>query len=38
MRRGCLPEDVVTAILYLHEQQYETGQALPITGGQVMLN
>jgi NAD(P)-dependent dehydrogenase (short-subunit alcohol dehydrogenase family) len=38
MRRGCLPEDVVTAILYLREQQYETGQALPITGGQVMLN
>lgn len=38
MKRGCLPEDVVTAILYLTEQQYETGQALPITGGQVMLN
>ncbi len=38
MRRGCLPEDVVTAILYLHDQQYETGQALPVTGGQVMLN
>jgi NAD(P)-dependent dehydrogenase (short-subunit alcohol dehydrogenase family) len=38
MRRGCLPEDVVTAILYLREQTYETGQALPITGGQVMLN
>ena len=37
MRRGCLPEDVVRGIVYLVEQQYETGQALPITGGQVML-
>jgi len=26
------------AILYLIEQQYETGQALPVTGGQVMLS
>ena len=25
------------AIYYLIEQQYETGQALPVTGGQVML-
>jgi NAD(P)-dependent dehydrogenase (short-subunit alcohol dehydrogenase family) len=37
MGRGCLPEDVVRAILYLVEQEYETGQALPVTGGQVML-
>lgn len=37
MRRGCLPSDVARAILYLHDQQYETGQALPVTGGQVML-
>jgi len=37
IRRGCLPKDVATAILYLHEQEYETGQALPVTGGQVML-
>lgn len=37
MGRGCRPEDVVRAILYLVEQQYETGQALPVTGGQVML-
>jgi NAD(P)-dependent dehydrogenase (short-subunit alcohol dehydrogenase family) len=38
MKRGCTPEDVVTAILYLHDQRYETGQAIPVTGGQVMLN
>jgi NAD(P)-dependent dehydrogenase (short-subunit alcohol dehydrogenase family)/rhamnose utilization protein RhaD (predicted bifunctional aldolase and dehydrogenase) len=37
MGRGCRPEDVVVAILYLVEQQYETGQAMPVTGGQVML-
>lgn len=38
MGRGCVPRDVARAILYLHEQEYETGQALPVTGGQVMLN
>ena len=38
MNRGCMPEDVSRAILYAVEQQYETGQALPVTGGQVMLN
>lgn len=38
MRRGCEAEDVVKAILYLIEQKYETGQALPVTGGQVMLS
>jgi NAD(P)-dependent dehydrogenase (short-subunit alcohol dehydrogenase family) len=37
IRRGCLPRDVAVAILYAHEQQYETGQAIPVTGGQVML-
>ena len=35
--RGCRTEDVVRAILYIIEQQYETGQAIPVTGGQVML-
>jgi len=25
------------ALLYLIDQEYETGQALPVTGGQVML-
>jgi NAD(P)-dependent dehydrogenase (short-subunit alcohol dehydrogenase family)/rhamnose utilization protein RhaD (predicted bifunctional aldolase and dehydrogenase) len=37
MRRGCTLGDVVRAILYLVEQVYETGQALPVTGGQIML-
>jgi len=36
MQRGCTIEDVVRAILYVIEQQYETGQAIPVTGGQVM--
>jgi NAD(P)-dependent dehydrogenase (short-subunit alcohol dehydrogenase family)/rhamnose utilization protein RhaD (predicted bifunctional aldolase and dehydrogenase) len=35
--RGCLPSDVVKAILYVIEQEYETGQAVPVTGGQEML-
>jgi len=38
MRRGCQPEDVMKAISYIIEQKYETGQAVPVTGGQVMLN
>ena len=37
MNRGCREEDVVVAILYLIEQKYETGQAIPVTGGQEML-
>jgi NAD(P)-dependent dehydrogenase (short-subunit alcohol dehydrogenase family)/rhamnose utilization protein RhaD (predicted bifunctional aldolase and dehydrogenase) len=37
MGRGCRVEDVMKAIFYLVDQQYETGQALPVTGGQVML-
>lgn len=36
--RGCRVEDVVSAICYIVEQKYETGQAVPVTGGQVMLN
>lgn len=35
--RGCRVEDVVKAIRYVIEQEYETGQAVPVTGGQVML-
>lgn len=35
--RGCRPSDVVKAILYAVEQSYETGQAIPVTGGQIML-
>ena len=38
MNRGCATADVVKAIYYLIEQKYETGQALPVTGGQVMLS
>ena len=38
MNRGCLPEDVACAVMYCVEQKYETGQAIPVTGGQVMLN
>lgn len=38
MKRGCTTSDVMKAIYYLIEQQYETGQALPVTGGQIMLN
>jgi NAD(P)-dependent dehydrogenase (short-subunit alcohol dehydrogenase family) len=35
--RGCKVEDVLKAIFYLIEQEYETGQAIPVTGGQIML-
>ena len=38
MNRGCLPIDVARAVMYCVEQKYETGQAVPVTGGQVMLN
>jgi len=38
MRRGCTTPDVMKAIYYLMEQNYETGQAVPVTGGQVMLS
>jgi len=38
MGRGCTPRDVLEALYYLVAQQYETGQALPVTGGQVMLS
>ena len=37
MRRGCSGIDVVRAIFYCVEQKYETGQAIPVTGGQIML-
>ena len=38
MNRGCLPSDVAKAVMYCVEQRYETGQAIPVTGGQVMLS
>lgn len=37
MKRGCSVEDVACAVFYVVEQKYETGQAIPVTGGQVML-
>ena len=37
LNRGCLPIDVARAIFYIVEQTYETGQAVPVTGGQEML-
>ena len=38
MKRGCSPHDIVIAILYCLEQKYETGQAIPVTGGQEMIH
>jgi NAD(P)-dependent dehydrogenase (short-subunit alcohol dehydrogenase family) len=38
IRRGCSPLDVTRTIFYCVEQCYETGQAIPVTGGQKMLN
>lgn len=35
--RGCLVDDVAKAIYYAMGQVYETGQAIPVTGGQIML-
>nr|WP_237223354.1 SDR family NAD(P)-dependent oxidoreductase [Spirochaeta thermophila] len=37
MGRGCTGPDVMRALYYIVEQEYETGQALPVAGGQVML-
>jgi len=38
MGRGCTTPDIMKTIYYLMEQKYETGQAVPVTGGQVMLS
>jgi len=38
LERGCRTDDVLKAVLYIMEQEYETGQAVPVTGGQNMLN
>jgi sorbitol-6-phosphate 2-dehydrogenase len=37
MKRGCTTEDVMKAVRYVVDQRYETGQAIPVTGGQLML-
>ncbi len=36
MGRGFALEDILRAIYYVIEQKYETGQAVPVTGGQIM--
>jgi sorbitol-6-phosphate 2-dehydrogenase len=36
MGRGCTVKDVLKAVYYLIEQQYETGQAILVAGGQIM--
>jgi len=36
--RGCRVEDVIKALKYVIDQEYETGQAIPVTGGQLMLS
>ncbi len=38
LNRGCRTIDVARAIFYIIEQEYETGQAVPVTGGQEMIN
>jgi len=38
MKRGCTVADVMKAVLYIMDQNYETGQAIAVTGGQVMLH
>lgn len=37
MGRGCSGEDIIKTVYYLIEQNYETGQAVPVTGGQIMI-
>ena len=38
MKRGIEIVDIMRAIYYVVEQNYETGQAIPVTGGQIMLH
>ncbi|MDR0718084.1 MAG: SDR family NAD(P)-dependent oxidoreductase [Treponema sp.] len=38
IHRGCTGPDVLKAVFYAVEQVFETGQAIPVTGGQVMLS
>lgn len=37
MKRGCQIDDIAKAIFYIIDQKYETGQVIPVTGGQIML-
>lgn len=36
--KGCSPVDVAKAVFYVIDQENETGQAIPVSGGQIMLN
>lgn len=36
--KGCSPADVTKAVFYVIDQENETGQAIPVSGGQIMLN
>ena len=36
--KGCSPKDVAKAVFYAIDQENETGQAIPVSGGQIMLN
>jgi NAD(P)-dependent dehydrogenase (short-subunit alcohol dehydrogenase family) len=36
--KGCEPADVTKAIFYAIDQENETGQAIPVTGGQIMIS
>lgn len=36
--KGCSPADVTKAVFYCIDQENETGQAIPVSGGQIMLN
>jgi rhamnose utilization protein RhaD (predicted bifunctional aldolase and dehydrogenase)/NAD(P)-dependent dehydrogenase (short-subunit alcohol dehydrogenase family) len=36
--KGCTPADVTKAVFYVIDQKNETGQAIPVSGGQIMLN
>ena len=36
--KGCSPKDVCKAVFYAIDQENETGQAIPVSGGQIMLN
>lgn len=38
LHKGCSPADVVKAVFYAIDQENETGQAIPVSGGQIMLN
>ncbi len=38
MGRGCKVGDVMKALEYIVSQEYETGQAVPVTGGQEMMS